>query len=163
MVRASFRLIVGALLALLFSSLVLAEDAKTNYITLGKWPMHTIEVDKLSVSQIVDSDDDVLVGGTFRITMSSPLPIRTPAGLIFIKTFVNSVVAGCGSDGVILITSKTLDPAGKVIHERVAMTAYQDLKQESTPPTEMYKYLCSPETIKATKPKASSSGVVGKT
>jgi len=116
-----------------------APKTKFNFTTLGKWNTHSIEVDKTTVASMVDKDGDTLVGAVFQITLVEPL--NSGNGKT-VSTFVNSVVGVCGYDGVLLLDSKTFDPEGKFVGEDVAMKPYTDMKQASTPVTEMYKFLC---------------------
>ena len=108
---------------------------------LGIWKEHKIEVDPTSRLTRTDKDGDVFTGAVYRITLTPP----APSGNTKIATIINSVVAMCGHDVLLLLNSKAFDEAGTLLSDTTPMRPYEDKKQDSTPPTEMYKYSCGGE------------------
>jgi len=136
--------IVVALGALIAAATALAGSPtppKTEYAftPVGSWKTHKIDVDKKTVTSMVDKDGDTQVGGVFRITMAE----ATQAGEgKQIQTFINAVIAVCGYDGVLMVNSKAYDPTGTLLSELKDVQSYPDSKVPSTPVSEIYKFLC---------------------
>jgi hypothetical protein len=118
---------------------------KYTFTPLGSWKTHAIDVDKKTVTSMVDKDGDTQAGAVFRITMTEP----TFAGEgKQVQTFINAVIAVCGYDGVIMVNSKAYDPTGKLLSELNDIQSYPDSKTPSAPVSEIYKFLCKDVTKK---------------
>jgi hypothetical protein len=116
-------------------------EPKTTYTfsPLGTWETHKIDVDRKTITSRVDKDGDTQVGAVFRVTMNEAVDVAPGKK---VQTFVNAVIGICGFDSVLMIQSTAYDEAGQIISVLTEPQPYKDHKQDSTPPTEMYKFLC---------------------
>lgn len=149
--RSSLLIVAASVAALSWLAPMLASSAdgvpaKRIFSKVGTWKTHKIEVDKNTVTLVRDKDGDPLAGAVFRITMTKAVPTGDGKE---VHSFVNSIIAVCGYDGLLMVNSKAYDAAGKLLSELNDMQQYRDAKQESTPTTEIYKFLCKDVTKKA--------------
>lgn len=118
---------------------VLPKTAFT-FSSVDKWPTHQIDVDRSKVKSYTSKSGETFVGAVFQVIMTEPMVVSSGAE---VKTFVNVVVAKCGHDTTLLLNSKSFKPNGELLVEVQEPETYDDFKQESTPVTEMYKFLCA--------------------
>lgn len=146
---AAFIAVLSWLMPVLASGNPVMPQLAFKFEQLGKWDTHSIDVDKGTVKAVVDKDGDTHVGGVFRIVMKEPTKMDSGRS---ISTFVNSVIAICGYDSLILVATFGYDEQGKLVQQMMGPALIEDYKQSSTPPTEIYKYLCKDVKPKPAEP-----------
>lgn len=151
MITSSLRLLlltIGMAVAATASSQVVKPQAvpktKLMFTQIGKWPTHSLDVDKSTVSKRILDDGTVMVGGMFKMTVAQPIALENGKSVSY---FVNAVVGMCGKNEVMLLNSKAYSPTGELLNELTEPKRIDDEDQPSAPTTEIYRFLC-PKSIR---------------
>lgn len=112
--------------------------SKDQYTLLEQNETFKVEVDEKTKHITVDKDGDTIAGAIFKITPAEPLK----GGGMEVASFVNSVVAPCGYEGVILLESKRFSPSGEMIGSAVEIKKYEVQRDQPSVSAVVYDYLC---------------------
>ena len=117
-----------------------SEGKKFNFSPLASFEAYKLEIDNETKHSTVDDDGDTLVGAVVKITPAVAVDSNVPNRQV--AAFVNTVVAVCGHDGIILLQSSMFDQKGEHIQTVHPMKAIST-KTQTTPSNVIYKHLCT--------------------
>ena len=121
------------------NSQTVAPTTKFTFSAMAKSDLFTIDIAEETKHMLVDEDGDTLVGAVVRVTPKNHVFGGNPRQTI--GTFIYSLIAVCGHNGLVLVQSNLFDPTGKEVQVLTDLEAVP-VRGPSTPTGMIYSHLC---------------------